>query len=302
MDKRLASILINNYNYGRFLRDAIDSALKQTYPHTEVIVVDDGSTDDSRKIIANYGDRIVPVLKENGGQASAFNAGFAASRGEIICFLDSDDIFLPEKVAEVMSVFERHRDIGCCFHPLRLIENDTATVLQASGEGRSHKWDLRPHIKKGKLPNELGFTAPATSGLCFRRSLLQQILPMPEASSVSISDNYVKFMSYALSRGFFLNRELALQRIHANNTYAFRDDNQQLTARIRVLTAYWMRIKLPSSARFTNKVLAAGIGGYWRTGGVQPEYKGVVKSYLSSVSVLERLEIVARALYHRLKA
>src|SRR5207248_11792671 len=84
----LVSILINNYNYGRFLRDAIDSALRQTYTNTEVIVVDDGSTDDSRQIIAGYGSRIVPVLKENGVQASAFNAGFAASKGQWICFLD----------------------------------------------------------------------------------------------------------------------------------------------------------------------------------------------------------------------
>jgi glycosyltransferase involved in cell wall biosynthesis len=299
MDERLASIVINNYNYGRFLTDTIDSALEQTYPHTEVIVVDDGSTDDSRKLIAGYGNRIIPVLKENGGQASAFNAGFAASRGEIICFLDSDDIFLPEKVAEVMGAFERHRDIGCCFHPLRLVDNDTGTLLQVSDESPSREWDLRSHMKKGKLP-ELGFTAPATSGLCFTRSHLQQILPMPEASSVSISDNYVKFVSYTLSKGFFLNKDLALQRIHANNRYALRDDNQRLAARIRVLTAYWMRIKVPSSVRFTNKVLAAGIGGYWRTGGVEPDYKGVVKSYLSSVTVLERLEIVSRALYHRL--
>src|SRR5215213_900396 len=93
----LVSVIIDNYNYGRFLREAIDSALGQTYPRVEVIVVDDGSTDDSRAVIAAYGDRVVPVLKENGGQASAFNAGFAASRGELICFLDADDTFMPEK-------------------------------------------------------------------------------------------------------------------------------------------------------------------------------------------------------------
>ncbi len=75
--KPLVSILINNYNYGRFLSKAIDSALNQEYQNIEVIVVDDGSTDDSRKIIESYGERIKPVLKENGGQASAFNAGFS---------------------------------------------------------------------------------------------------------------------------------------------------------------------------------------------------------------------------------
>ena len=79
-DRPLVSIIINNYNYGRFLDEAISSALNQTYPHIEVVVVDDGSTDDSRQLIANYEDHIVSVLKENRGMSSACNAGFAASR------------------------------------------------------------------------------------------------------------------------------------------------------------------------------------------------------------------------------
>src|SRR3954451_20463787 len=94
----LVSIVIDNYNYARFLPEAIESALAQTYPDTEVIVVDDGSTDDSREIIASYGSRVRPVLKTNGGQASAFNAGFAASRGDVVLFLDSDDTLFPEAV------------------------------------------------------------------------------------------------------------------------------------------------------------------------------------------------------------
>ena len=80
----LVSIIINNYNYGRFLAAAIDSALTQSYAQTEVIVVDDGSTDDSHAILASYGARITPVLTANGGQASAFNAGFARGRGDIV--------------------------------------------------------------------------------------------------------------------------------------------------------------------------------------------------------------------------
>ena len=77
------SIIINNYNYGRFLHSAIDSAIKQIYAHTELIVVDDGSTDDSRDIISSYGSKITPVFKPNGGQASALNAGFAVCRGDM---------------------------------------------------------------------------------------------------------------------------------------------------------------------------------------------------------------------------
>ncbi len=104
MNKPLASIIITNYNYGRFLPEAIDSALNQNYQPLEVIVVDDGSTDGSQQIIANYGKQIIPLLKENGGQGSAFNAGFAKSRGEVICFLDADDVLLPSAIARAVEL------------------------------------------------------------------------------------------------------------------------------------------------------------------------------------------------------
>jgi glycosyltransferase involved in cell wall biosynthesis len=101
-DKPLASIIVNNYNYGRFLQDATDSALNQTYSNIEVIVVDDGSTDNSREIIDSYGKQVIPILKQNGGQASAFNTGFVVSRGEVIIFLDADDMLLPTAVEKAV--------------------------------------------------------------------------------------------------------------------------------------------------------------------------------------------------------
>src|SRR5437867_2851213 len=94
----LASVIISSYNYGRYLEETIESALNQTYSRTEVIVVDDGSTDNSREVIAGFGDRVRPLFEKNGGQASAFNAGFRMSRGEVILFLDSDDLLLPTAV------------------------------------------------------------------------------------------------------------------------------------------------------------------------------------------------------------
>ena len=101
----LVSIIINNYNYDRFLAEAINSALNQTYRKIEVIVVDDGSTDNSRNIIASYGSRIIPVLKSNAGQASSFNEGIKVSQGKIISFLDSDDLFHPDKVEKIVDFF-----------------------------------------------------------------------------------------------------------------------------------------------------------------------------------------------------
>ena len=124
---------------------------------------------------------------------------------------------------------------------------------------------------------------------------------MPEAEAVSISDNYIKFTALALSKGFALAKELAIQRIHDDNIFTFKNDNQRLTARIHILTAYWMRIKFPCINKFANNLFAIGIGTYWRTGSVESEYQKFVNSYLSSLLLRERFEIYFRAFYNCLK-
>ena len=151
-DIPLVSILINNYNYGRFIGKAIDSALSQTYKNIEVVIVDDGSTDDSQDIIASYGDRIVSIFKENGGQCSSYNVGFANTKGEIICFLDSDDIFLPEKVAEVVEVFKSCEELGWCFHDLRWVDENAKLLPEISTQRSTSERDFRYLLKSGKLP------------------------------------------------------------------------------------------------------------------------------------------------------
>src|SRR6185436_17643644 len=85
MRRDTVSVLINNFNYAEFVGAAIQSAVAQG-PGVEVIVVDDGSTDDSREAIEAHSDRVTAIFQENAGQAAAFNTGFAASRGEIVVF------------------------------------------------------------------------------------------------------------------------------------------------------------------------------------------------------------------------
>ncbi|MGE5047089.1 MAG: glycosyltransferase family 2 protein, partial [Deltaproteobacteria bacterium] len=102
MSGPLVSIVIDNYNYARFLPHCIETALAQTWPHTEVLVVDDASTDGSQEIIARY-PAAIPVLRAvNGGQAAALNAGFLRSRGSIVIFLDSDDSLEPHAVERIV--------------------------------------------------------------------------------------------------------------------------------------------------------------------------------------------------------
>ncbi|MBZ0251779.1 MAG: glycosyltransferase family 2 protein, partial [Candidatus Methylomirabilis sp.] len=112
----MISVIITAYNRPDFLGEAIDSALAQTYADKEVIVVDDGSTEPrTREVLAAYGDRIRAVRKDNGGVASARNAGIRASKGEILAFLDDDDAWLPEKLARQAEAFEKHPEVGLVY-------------------------------------------------------------------------------------------------------------------------------------------------------------------------------------------
>jgi len=298
----LISILINNYNYGRFLPQAIDSALDQTYSNFEIIVVDDGSTDNSQEIILNYGDQIIPIFQKNGGQASAFNTGFANSRGEIICFLDSDDIFLPEKLIEIANVFIADSDIGWCFHILDLfVDDDHLEKLQKPIIGSSGKVDLRSLIKQGKFlfPN----VNMATSSSCFRRSLLEQILPMTEDIRIT-SDDYIKYISVGLTPGFILFKNLAKQRIHHNNAYTLRadKDKQKLKSKITILTGYWMKHNFPLvMSKFSNNLFAIGISLYYFHNAQETESEKLMEKYLKSATLLEKSEIYLRAFYNYMK-
>src|SRR5260370_6728299 len=98
-----ATVVVDNYNYEQYLEQAIDSALSQTYRPLEVVVVDDGASDGSVETIKRYGDRIIPVFKPNGGQASAFNAAFERTSGDVVIFLDADDLLLPDAVANAVA-------------------------------------------------------------------------------------------------------------------------------------------------------------------------------------------------------
>lgn len=106
------SVIVPTYNYGRFIREAIESVLAQTYPVVEIIVVDDGSTDDTQEILTGFGNRIVTVFQSNAGVSAARNAGMAMARGEYLAFLDSDDLWLPEKIEKQIALFEADPELG----------------------------------------------------------------------------------------------------------------------------------------------------------------------------------------------
>ena len=216
----LVSIVINNYNYATFLSEAIDSALGQSYTSVEIVVVDDGSTDQSRQIIAGYGDKIVPVLKSNGGQASAFNAGVARSRGEIICFLNSDDYFTPDKIAQIVAALEKH-EFGSkpvmIHHPLTIM-GENAAALAGRLVGRKHNSPLNLYDFARRYGFLLYMAGP-TSGLSLNRALAERLFPIPEDEVRISADDFIVRGASLVGELYSLDLPLGFYRIHGQNAW-----------------------------------------------------------------------------------
>ena len=202
------SVVIDNYNYGRYLGQAIESVLSQDFTgRLEIVVVDDGSTDDSRRVIASFGDRIRHVFQDNQGQATAFNAGFKETLGQFICLLDSDDYWPKDKVRKVVALFE-DPSVGVVQHLLQDVDREGAPLPR-----RMPAWPPTYTIENF-LERRTHFTA--TSGLAFRKSVLDRILPIPKDVFYYLDDLlFVKAL--LLSRAANLPEVLGYHRIHDRN-------------------------------------------------------------------------------------
>ncbi|MEF0944099.1 glycosyltransferase family 2 protein [Rhizobium sp. BR 362] len=217
-DRAPVSIIISNYNYARFLPRCIDSALEQSYDNTEVIVVDDASTDDTADVVASYGSRIKTCLREkNGGHAAAFNTGFAASRGEIVLFLDADDYLYPNAISEIVDAWE-----------------DDAVQMQF----RLHMVDEDMQVKDVFPPPELPFDSgdvtpqllqrgryqtTVTSGLAFKRSALEVVMPVPETDFRQGADGYLVTVAPLHGKVTSIESCLGAYRIHGSNHSVFAE-------------------------------------------------------------------------------
>jgi glycosyltransferase involved in cell wall biosynthesis len=206
------SAIIDTYNYARYLPAALDSALAQQTPghELEVVLVDDGSTDGTAEVAAAYAGRVRCVRKENGGQGSAFNAGFAAATGDIFCMLDGDDVWAPGKLAKVAAAFEAFPEAGLVRHYMGdmdalgspLPPPAAAPDLPADGDAA------------GLLRSRL--FAIGTSALSFRASAVRPLLPIPPEVRIC-PDEYLFSLLVLNSRIKTIPEYLARRRLHAAN-------------------------------------------------------------------------------------
>ncbi len=221
------SVVVVNFNYARFLGAAIDSALEQGAA-VEVIVVDDGSTDGSADVIRSYGSRITALVKSNGGQASAFNAGVGVSTGDVVCFLDADDLLLGGTMSSALALFRAEpfakvhwpllevdaggRPLGGTNPPVPLPGGDLGELVAGRGPG--------------------AYPTPPSSGNAFSRAFLEQVSPVPEELRVC-ADGYLYDLAPLYGPVARLERPGGAIRFHDDSSFMARAYDQRLPHSVR---------------------------------------------------------------------
>ncbi|HLZ64878.1 MAG TPA: glycosyltransferase [Aliidongia sp.] len=210
----LLSIVVGNYNYEKFVAFAVDSALRQTYRNIEVIVIDDGSTDGSRALLERYRDRVRLIFKENGGSTSTIHAGWAAARGEIVMFLDADDMLREDAARSVVAAWRP--DIVKVQFPL--------TVIDAEGRPRG----FVPAATRALGDKEIDrlvrrwgiYPTPPTSGNAYARRLLAEVLPLDTKRFKYGADGALNAVAPLYGSVISLGVSLGYYRVHGGNLWA----------------------------------------------------------------------------------
>lgn len=217
MTRPLVSILIDTYNHERYIEQAVVSAIEQDFPASEyeIVVVDDGSTDRTPKIVLKFAPRVRLLRKENGGQASAFNAGLREVRGEIVAFLDGDDWFASQKISTIATALEGNAEAAAIGHGYYEFMEDTAETMLCAPKERQYfslaTAELARHV--AKLWQFLWIGA-----LSVRRQVLEQVIPIPE-TLVFCADAPIAWAAMAMGT-LVIEQPLSYYRQHATNLHA----------------------------------------------------------------------------------
>ena len=216
------SALIFNYNGARFLSEAVGSVLKQEFPPVDVVIADDGSTDDSRSKALAFGGRVQWLDLPHGGQGAALNAAVDKCRGEWIAFLESDDIWLGGKLKELAAFLDNEPGVVAVQHEMEQVDAELSPrPTWRTSELR--RWGLDDFLNGRTLVTGM-------SALAVRRDVLEKLLPLPPDLLTCI-DEFLQPRLLAAGAVAHLPRGLGLRRIHGSNFYAdIRSDPRRLSS------------------------------------------------------------------------
>lgn len=210
----MISVIISNYNYEKYISEALSSVFAQTFQDFEVIVVDDGSTDNSVEVIKEYMDiypeKITLIEQKNSGQFEAFNKGFEHSRGDIIAFLDADDFWYSNKL-EVIN--ELHKIYSGVQHNLLINGQRKMTELDDKVQKQKYVWET--YGFSGVIP---------TSGLSFTRKSLEWIFPLKGFGFKVCADWYLKSMYLNEFNIYSVDEAYGCYRAHGDNAWYYQQN------------------------------------------------------------------------------
>jgi hypothetical protein len=211
-------IVVNNHNYARFVAQAVESALGQRYPGVSVIVIDDGSSDNSREVLEPYRDVVDLVFKECGGQASALNAGFDRCRGEVVIFLDADDTLTPQAAGLAAEAFGRNPEAARL--QFRTCQVDETGREMGSAPGSAAGPPASGDLRQAELSSPFEMATVPTSANAFRTSVLRKIMPIPAKDYGRWgADYYLVHLSTLLGGVIFLPDTATRYRVHGHNAF-----------------------------------------------------------------------------------
>ena len=228
MSKPFVTALIDTYNHESLIEDAIASVLQQDFPasETEILVVDDGSTDRTPEIVSKFAPRVRLLRKRNGGQASAFNAGIPEARGEIVAFLDGDDWWAPEKLSAVVSAFSVEPVVGLVGHGTTQVYPDGRRQAELPRELTRFRLDSIQAAKTFRMRR--GFLG--TSRMAYRRQVLAQIGAIPEALKFE-ADEYLFTLAGLFAEVMILPATYTFYRLHGGNLFQFANGTRDSVRR-----------------------------------------------------------------------
>ena len=208
------SVIIDNYNYASFLGQALDSVLAQSFSDFECLVVDDGSDDNSIEIIEQYtriDKRVRSVLKKNGGQTSAFSAGFARASGEIVAFLDSDDFWYPQKLEHIVAAHRSNR----------IVQH----YLAPNGQGIYRKIREDLNRRDALLTYGYMYNHSPCSALSFTKECIAPFFPLQQPERMrGYSDGCLLMLAMTRAEVCVLPDVLGYYRIHGKNMHVDKTD------------------------------------------------------------------------------
>lgn len=279
----LVSIVMPTYNHGEFLRDAIESVLKQTYGAWELIVVNNYSTDSTEEILRSYSDSRISIINfaNNGIIAASRNRGIAAARGEFIAFMDSDDVWKPKKLEIQVAILLRNPGI--------LAVSANAEYLPRQGIRKyfyfaffDHRYSFRDYLVASRAIN---------STFIMRRSVVDEVGLLNESPEVRCIEDYEYFLRIVEHQDrsiLTLKTCLIYYRIHPTNNFLANTDNG-----IMLLKQYETAYSGIMPAVYAQRSYIAGlitIREQYRTGKIS------MIALLSNTHVkfVDRLDIIAR--------